>query len=168
MLPPGERNYAIDRGHERSPSRRHLHWIAKVGGSFRTSPEFGIRARAPMVEFSRPDFPQCRIPPSSPRRSPSPTASSHRRGRPSARPRTACPALAITDLANVFGQVKFYKGALGRREAESSLRRLDHHDPSANKPAPAAAAAQSRAGYSDSRSFCRVRGSRTSTAAGRK
>ena len=36
------------------------------------------------------------------------------------------PALALTDLANVFGLVKFYKAARARgRQADRRLRRLD-------------------------------------------
>ena len=51
------------------------------------------------------------------------------------------PALAITDLANVFGLVKFYKAARARgHQADHRLRRLAHARRRARPAVPRAAA----------------------------
>ena len=53
----------------------------------------------------------------------------------------AMPALALTDLANAFGLVKFYKAArAARRQADHRLRRLVTHDAERDQPLRAAAA----------------------------
>ena len=59
------------------------------------------------------------------------------------------PALALTDLANVFGLVKFYQAARARgREADRRLRRLAHARGRARQAVRArCCCAQSRAGY---------------------
>ena len=76
-------------------------------------------------------------------RSPTAWSASTTRSR---RPRTRMPALAMTDLANLFGMVKFYKAARGKGvKPIARLRRLDHQRRRSRQAVAPAAAVRSRA-----------------------
>ena len=78
----------------------------------------------------------------------------------------AMPALALTDLGNVFGLVKFYQAArAARREADHRLRRLGHARRRARPAVPPAAARADRGGLpAPVRTGCRAPTAATSTA----